>query len=486
MNIRKLEIFYQTAKCLNMSQVAKDMYISQPAISQYISEIESEIDTKLFDRIGKKLYLTHEGKIFYEYTRRILNIYEEGINVLRSSKSNKGNLVIGASTTIGTYIMPPIINRFNKKEKDIEISMIIDNKHNIEELILNNKVDIAFIEGTVSSKEIILKDIWTDELVFISSINHEWNGKEYLDLEDLKNNKFIIREDGSGTRERFEDFLKDKDIEFDSYIELSNLEAILNYVKLNMGVSCVPYISILSEESLKSINVKNIKFSDYDQTIVDIKSTKEGLMLKALNKLGTTKLKATYQDKTAEITLSVFSDYISSAKLFSDNYYVYLDDKTELSLDTNPENVEAGFFDVFVDDENIATIKDGVISGKTLGKTIMKMDYNGITSTSNLYVIKNRIAIYLMENNSMKEYSEYTTSIKTFNILVKSLDKDITYNDLSFNIDSNGSVNYIEPDIEEPNTFKYAVNLANEGTYNLEFTLNDGSKTGMKIIYKGN
>ncbi len=97
----------------------------------------------------------------------------------------------------------------------------------------------------------------------------------------------------------------------------------------------------------------------------------------------------------------------------------------------------------------------------------MKMDYNGITSTSNLYVIKNRIAIYLMENNSMKEYSEYTTSIKTFNILVKSLDKDITYNDLSFNIDSNGSVNYIEPDIEEPNTFKYAVNLANEGTYNL-------------------
>lgn len=259
MNIRKLEIFYQTAKCLNMSQVAKDMYISQPAISQCISEIESEIDTKLFDRIGKKLYLTHEGKIFYEYTRRILNIYEESIDVLRSSKSNKGHLVIGASTTIGTYIMPPIINRFNKKEKDIEISMIIDNKQNIEELILNNKVDIAFIEGTVSSKEIILKDIWTDELVFISSINHEWNGKEYLDLEDLKNNKFIIREDGSGTRERFEDFLEDKDIEFDSYIELSNLEAILNYVKLNMGVSCVPYMSVLSEESLKSINVYRIK-----------------------------------------------------------------------------------------------------------------------------------------------------------------------------------------------------------------------------------
>ncbi|WP_343101628.1 LysR family transcriptional regulator [Romboutsia sp. MSSM.1001216sp_RTP31141st1_G3_RTP31141_220114] len=259
MNIRKLEIFYKTAKCLNMSQVAKDMYISQPSISQCISEIESEIGTKLFDRIGKKLYLTHEGKIFYEYTRRILNIYEEGINVVRSSKSNKGKLVIGASTTIGTYIMPYIIHKFNKKEKDIEISMIIDNKHNIEELILNNKVDIAFIEGTVNSKEIILKDIWTDELVFISSINYEWNGKKYLDIEDLKNNKFIIREDGSGTRQRFEGFLENNDIKFNSYIELSNLEAILNYVKLNIGVSCVPYMSVLSEENSKSINVYRIK-----------------------------------------------------------------------------------------------------------------------------------------------------------------------------------------------------------------------------------
>ena len=267
MNIRKLEIFYRTAKCLNMSQVAKDMYISQPSISQCISEIESEIDTKLFDRIGKKLYLTHEGQIFYEYTRRILNIYEEGINVVRSSKSNKGKLVIGASTTIGTYIMPYIIHKFNQKEKDIEISMIIDNKQNIEELILNNKVDIGFIEGTVNSKEIILKDIWMDELVFISSVDHEWNGKKYLDIEDLKNNKFIIREDGSGTRERFEDFLENKDIEFNSYIELSNLEAILNYVKLNIGVSCLPYMSVLSEENSKSINVYRLKDHNINRSL---------------------------------------------------------------------------------------------------------------------------------------------------------------------------------------------------------------------------
>lgn len=81
-----------------------------------------------------------------------------------------------------------IIHKFNEKEKDIEISLIIDNKHNIEELLLTNKVYIAFIEGKAESKE-----IWKDELVFISVRNHEWKRKSYLILDDLINNKFIIR-----------------------------------------------------------------------------------------------------------------------------------------------------------------------------------------------------------------------------------------------------------------------------------------------------
>ncbi len=259
MNIRKLNIFYKTAEYLNMSKVAKEMYISQPSISQCISEIEEEIGAKLFDRIGKKLYLTHEGKIFYDYTRRILNIYEEGVNIIKDSKVNSGKITVGVSTTIGIYIMPYIIKKFNEKEKDIEISLIIDNKYNIEELILNNKVDIGFMEGKAESSEIILKEIWKDELVFISAIDHEWKEKKYLTVDDLVNNKFIIREDGSGTRERFEDFLDNNNIKFDSYIELSNLEAIINYVKLNIAVSCVPYISVLSEEKSKLLNVSRLK-----------------------------------------------------------------------------------------------------------------------------------------------------------------------------------------------------------------------------------
>ena len=133
MNFRKLKIFYETAKYLNMTKVAKEMYISQPSISQSINELELELNVKLFDRIGKKLYLTHEGEIFLNYTRRILNLYDESVKIIRDINLNeKGKLTIGASTTIGIYILPEIIRDFSNKFKDIKISLIIENTKNIE------------------------------------------------------------------------------------------------------------------------------------------------------------------------------------------------------------------------------------------------------------------------------------------------------------------------------------------------------------------
>lgn len=260
MNIRKLYIFYETAKCLNMSKVAKEMFISQPSISQCILELESELNVKLFDRIGKKLYLTYEGELFFNYTRRILNLYEESISTINDlNKDNKGRIIVGTSTTIGIYIMPYIIEGFSKEFENIEISLVIDNKDNISNLLYSNKIDIAFIESKPKSKDFILEKIWTDELVFISSLNHKWSNSKYITYEDLSNNKFIIRENGSGMRETFKNFIESNEIENIDYIELSNLEAIINFVKLGIGVGCVPYISVIEKEKLNILNISRLK-----------------------------------------------------------------------------------------------------------------------------------------------------------------------------------------------------------------------------------
>lgn len=128
MNFRKLKIFYETAMELNMTKVAKKLYISQPSISQAIHEIEEELDAKLFDRIGRKLFLTHEGEVYLSYVRRILNLYEEGIKTVSDmSKNEKGKIKIGASTTIGIYILPDIIKGFLQEHKGIEVSLSVAN-----------------------------------------------------------------------------------------------------------------------------------------------------------------------------------------------------------------------------------------------------------------------------------------------------------------------------------------------------------------------
>lgn len=261
MNIRKLNIFYETAKCLNMSKVAKELHISQPNISKNISELEAEVNIKLFDRIGKRLYLTHEGEIFFQYVRRILNLYDEAIIEINSfSKDNIGKIVVGATSTIGTYVMPYIIKKFNEIAENIEVEIVIDNMNTIEYLVLHNKVDIALIEGNIISDELFVKEIWKDELVFISGNNYKWKNKKYITKEELENTKLIIKEKSSGARQTFDLFVNNEEIIYKNFIELSNTEAIINYVKLNMGVGCVPYIAVKQKEKLEGIKIH--KFVD--------------------------------------------------------------------------------------------------------------------------------------------------------------------------------------------------------------------------------
>ncbi len=245
MNFRKLKIFYETAQHLNMTKVAKEMYISQPSISQSINELESELGVKLFDRIGKKLYLTHEGEVFLNYTRRILNLYDESVKIIRDININeKGKLVIGASTTIGIYILPEIIKEFSSKFKDIEISLIIENTKNIEKLILENKVDFAFVEGDIHSEEIIKEVIWKDELVFICGEENALKNFKQVSVNEIANEKLIMREEGSGTREHTELFFKKNKIKFSTFLELGSTEAIKKTVEANLGISCLSYIVV--------------------------------------------------------------------------------------------------------------------------------------------------------------------------------------------------------------------------------------------------
>ncbi|MDO4535064.1 MAG: LysR substrate-binding domain-containing protein [Clostridium perfringens] len=260
MNFRRLEIFYETAKSLSMTEAGKILYISQPSVSQAIKELEEEIDSKLFDRIGKRLYLTHEGEVFLIYVRRILNLYEEGNKILREiNDGDKGKIYLGASSTIGTYILPEIMKDYCNDFKNIDISLNIANTESIENLVLNNKVDFGFIEGKLKSDEIIKTLIWEDEIVFICSKDHEFGNLDIVDESRIKNEKLIVREKGSGSRDTVNNYLDKNHIKYNIAMELGNSEAIIRTVKNGLGIGCISSKCIENTKINDEINIFRLK-----------------------------------------------------------------------------------------------------------------------------------------------------------------------------------------------------------------------------------
>jgi len=260
MNERKLRVFYEVATKLNMTEVANQLYISQPAISQTIRELENEFGVQFFDRIGKKLYLTHEGELFLNYVRRIINLYDDCFKTLKDAGDLKtGKLRIGASTTIGIYILPQIIGAFYQKYKDIEVSITIENTKIIADMILKNELDFAFVEGPVFSNEIIEEFFCHDELVFIMPPNHPWVQYEEIDLKEIENSKIIMREQGSGTREVFEGALREFDVNYYIDFELGNTEAIKKAVEAELGVSCISRRCVEKEVASGRIAMRRLK-----------------------------------------------------------------------------------------------------------------------------------------------------------------------------------------------------------------------------------
>lgn len=257
MNFRRLRIFYETAIHLNMTKVAKSLYISQPSVSQAIGELEEDLGVKLFDRIGRKISLTHEGEVYFNYARRILNLYDEGVDTIRKMGNREfGKINIGASTTIGIYILPDIIKEFTKLNKKIEISLIIENTENIEKLILENKIDFAFTEGAIHSEEITYKKFLEDEIVFITPQNEEWEKVEFLKGDILTKEKFIMREYGSGTREIAENYLNKNEINYRVYMELGSGEAIKKSVEAGLGIGCISNLCVKEEVENNKLLIK--------------------------------------------------------------------------------------------------------------------------------------------------------------------------------------------------------------------------------------
>ncbi|GAB6137558.1 selenium metabolism-associated LysR family transcriptional regulator [Halanaerobaculum tunisiense] len=291
MNLRQLRIFTEVYKTGSMSQTAKQLYITQPAISQTISELESELEVKLFERLNQELVLTYAGEILLKYSNKILLLTDEVQNNIQDIANMKqGKLRIGASMTIGTYLLPDIINKFKQKYKKVNINLIIDNTSVIEEKILNNDIDIGLVEGPINSKDITIDSFFVDHLILICSPKHKWNQKTVLNKEKIREEDFIMREQGSGTREVIEDTLNKHNLTYQTKHTLNNIEAIKKAVSANIGISVLPKIAVKQEikaGELAQVAINQINFSRKFSLIYHKDKYKSNLFQQFTNQLKT-------------------------------------------------------------------------------------------------------------------------------------------------------------------------------------------------------
>ena len=236
MTIRNLEIFTKVAELGSMSAAAKKLYITQPSVSIAISEIEKEYDVKLFDRVGNHLRLTPTGQQLLIYASGIIQQYKE-MELFLKDKSHYSGIRIGATATVGHYLIAPIIEQLKDEMPNIQCEVTVASTGIIDERLLRSELDIGFVEGDVSAPSLIVDPILIDELTVICSTKHRFFARKSIRLQELIGEDFILREKGSGTRAKVESILRENHISYQPQWSCYSFEAIKEAVIHNLGIT---------------------------------------------------------------------------------------------------------------------------------------------------------------------------------------------------------------------------------------------------------
>ena len=247
----RLKVFYTVAKRLNFTKAAEELFISQPAVTKHIHEIESHFKVKLFERNGTKIKLTTEGETLLLYTDQLFSVYRSlEFEMNNLAQRQNGLLRIGASTTVAQYVLPPVLAAFHEKCKEIKVTLTIDNTEQIEHALQKNNIDLGIIEG--QSKNTLFKytKFIKDELVLVARSKHPLAKKQSISPKELLKIPLVLREPGSGTLEVIAHVLKPLGINIDQLqneMQLGSTESMKLYLLNSDAMAFLSIHSILKE-----------------------------------------------------------------------------------------------------------------------------------------------------------------------------------------------------------------------------------------------
>ena len=260
MNLNHLAIFHAVARAGSVTGGAEALGVSQSAVSRQLAEFEARQGVSLFDRRPRGVVLTAPGRVLLDYAERLFAIRAQAELALDDLRHRRlGRLAIGASRTIGAYMLPQAFAQFTRDNPGIELSLTVENTETIERQLLDGRIDIGFAEGVADDAALDYTVFAQDELVLIAAPRHPLAGAGTVQLDQLRDQLVLMHEAGSGTRAVTEQWLADRGVRLQPAMTLASTEALKQTVATGIGLAILSAQAIRTELEARSLAVVPIK-----------------------------------------------------------------------------------------------------------------------------------------------------------------------------------------------------------------------------------
>ncbi len=254
---RRLQVFYTVARHLSFTKAAEQLFMTQPAVTFQVKQLEEQFNARLFERNHGKIALTPAGRLVLDYAERILGLSEEmETRVGELTGATSGPLLLGASTTIAEFILPRILGEFKAEHPQVRAHLTVGNSEMIENRVADHTLDVGLIESPSHQPGLVADICCEDELVLICAPAHKLAKAAGVKPQELAGEPFVSREPGSGTRDFMDQYLRRCKVapeDLDVVMELGSPEAIKGVVETGLGVSIVSRATVGKELKLGTL-----------------------------------------------------------------------------------------------------------------------------------------------------------------------------------------------------------------------------------------
>ncbi len=262
LTLRQLRTFKTVADLSSFSAAAQRLKLSQPSVSYQVKELEESVGLPLLDRLGKRVELTEAGAILHGYVRQLLDVLDEATVAIEELRGiQRGRLRVGASTTVGIYLLPAALGAFKKLHPGLVISLEIGTRERVQEQVLRNELDLAVVGPPLKDPDLTTLPFLSDELIVVAPAGHPFAGRRNLRLKELSGQPFVMREAASGSRWSLEKAARKAGAKLKVAMELGSNGAIKHAVESGLGLAVISRYAVPLE--LSSGRLVELKVSGF-------------------------------------------------------------------------------------------------------------------------------------------------------------------------------------------------------------------------------